>query len=605
MKKTVFYLMATVLLMTACEEEIYEKSDVTSVTISESAVMLELGETATVAAIVEPLGASDVVWSSCDNKIATVNQYGGITAKGRGTTTILATTKIGGKVGSTTVYVEATRVTRVELNKAAIYLLPNDSVSIVAKVFPENATNKTVKWTSSDEKVATVKETPKFGNGALTVAAIGFGNATITATTEDGDFKATCLVTVSKISVSAISISQKTFEGYGGEGTAEKYQKLALKATTFPDDATFGGVTWTTSNKDVATVDSKGLVTVVSTVRGEKATIKAAADDNPGIYAECEVTVVKNDITGLTLNQSKFEGIVDATLQLTATITPANTTVTGITWTSSNTTMATVSPTGLVKIVSEKAGTAVIRATSMDKDNPIWAECNVTVIPAGFQVVTLWTGSHAMDASWGNWMDIPASWWTEAKAGYTVSFHFENANFVDGWAMAQVQDPGWKGFLDVGLNSGKGPSQVVDITLTQNHLDKLTSGTCHLGGYRCTLVKITITLPVSSPPEVLWTGKTALGNWSGSIQLPASKFVNAKVGSKLVVDVTEQNPDVTWWQFIWKTSGWADIPGFTVNVGKNDTSKETTVNQVLLDHMKNGLIIQGYMVTITKVTLYP
>ena len=84
---------------------------------------------------------------------------------------------------------EIIRVTSVSLNKTSITLAVDDNETLTATVLPENATNKTVTWGSSDTSVAAVD-----ANGKIT--AVGLGNATITVTTNDGNKTATCEVNV-------------------------------------------------------------------------------------------------------------------------------------------------------------------------------------------------------------------------------------------------------------------------------------------------------------------------------------------------------------------------------------------------------------------------
>jgi len=301
MKKIVFYLMAVVLLATACNDKLENSSIVTGVTINESAVMLKLGETTTVSAVVEPADACDVVWTSNNDTVATVNQFGGITAIGKGTATIIATTKIGGKVATCTVYVDAIRVSRIELDKVALYLLPEDTASITATIFPEDATDKTVKWTSSDMNVVTIDSIDDQTTGKAKIKATGFGNATITAMTEDGEFKATCVITVSKISVTGLLLAETTFEGVYGE-------TLQLHATILPDNATFPEVIWTSSNEEMAKVSESGLVTITSKEEGS-AVIRATSKDNNMFWAECQVTVHK-DMSSI-VEKVIWEGNVD------------------------------------------------------------------------------------------------------------------------------------------------------------------------------------------------------------------------------------------------------------------------------------------------------
>ena len=133
-----------------------------------------------------PENAKDktVTWTSSDEAVASVTD-GVITAHEAGTATITAATS-NGKTASCeiTVYAEAGSVM---LDKEMAELTEGETVTITATVLPENATNKAVAWSSSDENVATVKD------GVVT--AVKAGNATITVTTVNGK-TATCTITV-------------------------------------------------------------------------------------------------------------------------------------------------------------------------------------------------------------------------------------------------------------------------------------------------------------------------------------------------------------------------------------------------------------------------
>ena len=416
MKNKAFYLIAAVILLTACEDRFGQSSDI-SITLSESNVYLATGETAVVSATVEPREGIGVLWSSSNELVATVNQYGGIRAVGQGTATIIATTKKGGRVASCDVYVNPIRVSRIDLNKTAIFLQIGGTDPITATVLPANATNRNVTWTTSNATVATVSAT-----GVVT--AVGWGNATITATTQDGSFRAICQVTVDKVLVASISLNQTTFTGYL-TGT------LALEATILPVGATVKTVTWTSSDEDVATVSSAGLVTIVSKSNGATASIRAAATDNPGIWAECLVTVSGVAVDGLELDENTFENFTGETLQLAATITPSTATLKTVIWTTSDATVATVSNTGLVTLVGS-SGSAVIKATSLD-DSDIFDECAVSIIEenvderryrffhGGVFGPKTWTwdtevaapmGSH----NWDTWNGTSSFWWSITHA---------------------------------------------------------------------------------------------------------------------------------------------------------------------------------------------
>lgn len=167
------------------------------------------------------------------------------------------------------------KVTGVSLDKTSLNLNPGKEGTLTATITPDNATNQNVTWESSDTKVVTVD------NGLVT--AVAEGTATITVTTADGGKTATCEVTVTppaKTPVTSVTLDKTRLTlDVGGSDT--------LTATVKPDNATNKAVTWSTSNKNVATVNN-GVVTAVG---AGTATITAAASDGSGKTATCEVTV--------------------------------------------------------------------------------------------------------------------------------------------------------------------------------------------------------------------------------------------------------------------------------------------------------------------------
>ncbi|SHJ13340.1 S-layer homology domain-containing protein [Desulfofundulus thermosubterraneus] len=184
---------------------------------------------------------------------------------------------------------EEVKVTGVKLDKNTLSLSVGSTVQLRAAVIPDNATNKKVTWSTSDEKIATVDDQ---GN----VKGVAEGKATITVTTADGNFKDTCEVAVVRTSGSS---------GSGGGGsttipvtgvsldktslTMTVGESVQLTATVSPGNATNKNVTWTSSNPAVATVDNTGKVTAVA---AGTATITVKTEDG-GKTATCVVTVSK------------------------------------------------------------------------------------------------------------------------------------------------------------------------------------------------------------------------------------------------------------------------------------------------------------------------
>ncbi len=180
--------------------------------------------------------------------------------------------------------VDPTVVTGVGVNpKAEAILVEGGHVQLNAIVLPVTATNKNVTWTSSNPTVATVDAT-----GCVT--AVGNGVAIITVTTEEGNFTATCTITVDIPVVEPIIATQVKIEG--SEDTLYVGDKIALKATVFPPQTTDTSITWTSSDETIATVDEWGTVTALK--KGE-VTITATAVG--GANASVTINVKKQSST--------------------------------------------------------------------------------------------------------------------------------------------------------------------------------------------------------------------------------------------------------------------------------------------------------------------
>ena len=180
-------------------------------------------------------------------------------------------------------------VSGITLNKTALNLTIGASESLVATISPSNATNKDVEWTSSNTNVATVDTTGK-------VTGVSAGSATITVKTKDGAKIATCNVTVknSVIPVTGVTLNKTALSLV--TGTSE-----SLVATISPSNATNKNVEWTSSNTNVATVDTTGKVIGVSS---GSATITVKTKDGAKV-ATCNVTV-KNPV--ISANENKLIG---------------------------------------------------------------------------------------------------------------------------------------------------------------------------------------------------------------------------------------------------------------------------------------------------------
>ncbi|HKK62677.1 MAG TPA: Ig-like domain-containing protein [Bacteroidales bacterium] len=244
---------------------------VESVMLDKTSIELIPDETETIVATVVPEYADNpaVTWTSSDDNVATVDG-GVVTAVAAGSVTITATTEDGGLTATCDVLV-AVPATGIELDQTSVDIDIAETVTLVATVLPEDATNQLVGWSSSDEGVATVVE------GVVT--GVSAGTATITVTALDGFWTATCEVTVNEIAVTGVSLDQSTL-AMAPEETA------TLVATVTPDDAGDNSVSWSSSDDAVATV-ADGVVTAVA---DGTCTITVTTTDG-GFTATCEVTV--------------------------------------------------------------------------------------------------------------------------------------------------------------------------------------------------------------------------------------------------------------------------------------------------------------------------
>lgn len=256
--------------------------------------------------------------------------------------------KANGTLTITPVQVPATAIT---LNTTSQKLTEGKTVTLAATVTPADTTDAVV-WTSSNTKVATVS-----ADGVVT--AVKEGTAVITATA--GNVKATCKITVSKavVKVTKVSVTASARNIAAGK-------KVQLKAAVAPSKATNKAVTWKSSNTKVATVSSKGVVTFSKKAGGKKVTITATAKDGSKKYGKITLTCMKGSVKKITLS-----GVKTLKAGKTAKVKAKVTTMNGkanktLTWTSSNTKIATVDKNGKVKAVKGKKGTVTITARATD-----------------------------------------------------------------------------------------------------------------------------------------------------------------------------------------------------------------------------------------------
>ena len=242
----------------------------------------------------------------------------------------------------------------VTLDKTTLELTAGAVGQLTATFTPEDATDQTVTWSSSNSGVVTVDQ-----NGTL--EAVAAGTATITVKTTDGGYTATCKVTVKPVAVTEVLLDKISV-------TMKVGDMLVLSATVQPENVSDKAITWSSSAPSVVKVENGKLTALAE----GSATITAKCGEKS---AFCTVTVQKAEVPAerVTLDQTTLELTVNGTAKLTAKVLPEETTVKTIQWSSSDETVAKVAADGTVTALKE--GTTVITAKCGEKS----AECTVTV----------------------------------------------------------------------------------------------------------------------------------------------------------------------------------------------------------------------------------
>ena len=378
----VFLLLVFLLALTACGSEVASTPDDTgakedtpvaaeatpipTIKIEPHADTVYVGEELVLGTDYE----GEVIWSSSDESVATVDGAGRLAPLSSGTVTISVALKDHPDVFVETTIAVADHVEKVTLQNEELVLLTGSDkadASVGASVLPETALETGLRYESSDIAVVTVDE-----NGSLHAVAPGSATIYVTSLDEAYQTPAVCEVTV-KQGVSTITLNESEKVLYMNE-------RLALTAVVEPSDAEDASFTWSSSDETVATVDSKGNVQPVS---AGTATILCTANDGSEVVGKCELDVVIGvqkitlDSTALTLFSAGPAELGQA--KLSYTLEPEGNSFPDVEWSSSNEDVVTVAEDGSLTAVAP--GRAVITATSTDPKTAgkVKAVCNVTV----------------------------------------------------------------------------------------------------------------------------------------------------------------------------------------------------------------------------------
>ncbi len=339
-----------------------------SVKLNVADMTLLVGQSDKLTATVEPANTTDaaITWKSDNEAIAKVSEDGTVTAVSVGVATITASC---GEVSATCkVTVNPVEVSSIELSLQDMTLYIGSTATLTAKVYPENATNKEITWSSADPFIVSV-------DASGTLSALQVGETQITA--KSGNVSATCKVTVSAIAPTSIELNIKDMNLFIG-------QKETIQAIVRPANTTYPTVTWQSDDESVATVSATGEVTGI---KEGVANITATCGN---VSAICKVTVNPIPASNIEILTGNVTLTIGSSAELKAKVSPDNTTHPEVEWVSSDPNIATISANGTV--VGVNLGTVIVTA----KCGNVSATCTVTVIPVPSEGVVITPTSVSM-----------------------------------------------------------------------------------------------------------------------------------------------------------------------------------------------------------------
>ncbi|MDE7328110.1 MAG: Ig-like domain-containing protein [Lachnospiraceae bacterium] len=335
---------------------------ITKIELDPSSKTIGIGDLLTINAKITPkINSASLKWITSDAKIVSLEQEGDLSAtvKGQaeGVAVITAINQENVVVGSCMVTVKGDHsIKKITLSQTNVTTsLAEKTLVLYATITPPDAENEPIVWSSSDPSIATVDQ-----KGLVTLRKAGTVTIICTAR-NDSTIAASCRVTITQ-SVTGIKLDQSNVTMNVGE-------TFRLTYVISPVNASNPAVTWTTTNKSVATVDKNGLVSA----KGVGQTAIILKTNEGGYMATCLInvnrvaTAVRLDATSIVLNVGDY-------YNFETTITPADSTDKTLTWEISDKGVVAVSNRG--KVIAKKVGVAVVMAKTKSGST---AYCTVTV----------------------------------------------------------------------------------------------------------------------------------------------------------------------------------------------------------------------------------
>ena len=454
-----------------------QTTSVTGITVSgttgSTAINTDNGSLQLIAEVL-PANATNknITWSISNGAgLASVNSSGLVTAADNGIITVRATASDGSGVYGTMVITLSNQivpVTGISITGTAgqsVITTENGSLQLNAAVLPVNATNKTLIWSiTAGAMFASIS-----ASGLLT--AIDNGTATIMATAGDGSgVSGTIDITVSN---QVIPVTEITISGQGGLNTISTDNgTLQLNAAILPANATHKAVNWTVTNgTGQASVTPSGLLTAIE---NGSVTAIATATDGSGVYGSLEIALSNQiiPVTGISLSGAGGSVLIttdNGTLQLIATVMPANATDNTVSWSETDGTgQATINSTGLVTAIGN--GSVTITANANDGSGSLGTlvvTINTGLIAVTGLTVTGTGGSNIINTNHGS-LQLTETVLPSNATDKTVTW-----SVLNGTGQATISTTGLVTAVDNGIitarataNDGSGISGTLIITIS-------------------------------------------------------------------------------------------------------------------------------------------
>lgn len=568
--------------------------EVTGISSDNQSITISYGESTIIPVKIEPEDATfkGIIWTSSNPDLVNVDSVGKITVlkNENGFSKVKATTNE--SAYQIEIIVNVLKIESV-INVSGIDILTQnqelkfgESLKINTKIYPENATNKNIKWTSSNQNVVSVDN-----NGIVKVISNVEENINITAETEDGKFKDTIAIKTKKIkSISEVKVKEINIKTK--ETSINYNSSFKINYEILPNNSTNKNVKWTSSNPNLISVDNAGNLKILKNENGES-TITVKTVDG-GYSDSIKIKVIKielnsgnnnNDkpktqnikVTGLSIDKSDISLKYNEEVNIKATIIPSNATNKTITWKSDNTGLVTVDNNGNIKAKSGQIGVTTITATS--KDGGYSKKIKVKVLPSG---------NYISFAGGNNYSEYKTNMLLQREGAVMQSFAI-NGDYIY-ISQQQVSNGYGAHFSKIKLSEvqnqkGEGQAFKNNVAVIQD--------TGHAGN---------IDIEITNNKAYLWTGCSLDGakqSYHCRIPLSGIKFgdrikneqnYSVKVKDGTIISVDSDNRIFT------KLTGDTRYHTFTTyNLDDYIANKEKAkvISQFQVDHGKKGVSRQG------------